>query len=55
LLSSNRLFASIYLLCHGAAKVALVVALWMNALWPYPLTIVVFGAFSVYQTYRFSH
>ena len=31
LLSSNRLFASMYLLSHGAVKVVLVVALWMNA------------------------
>ncbi|MGA7791502.1 MAG: DUF2127 domain-containing protein, partial [Candidatus Acidiferrales bacterium] len=42
LLSSNRLFASMYLLSHGATKVILVVALWMNALWGYPLTIFVF-------------
>jgi uncharacterized membrane protein len=55
LLSSNRLFASMYLLSHGAVKVVLAVALWMNAQWAYPLTIFVFGGFSVYQTYRYSH
>src|SRR6266478_4010969 len=55
LLSSNRLFASLYLLAHGATKVVLVVALWMNALWAYPLTIFVFAAFSAYQLYRYSH
>ena len=54
LLSSNRLFASMYLLSHGATKVILVVALWMNALWGYPLTIFVFGAFGAYQMYRYS-
>ncbi|HTS06331.1 MAG TPA: DUF2127 domain-containing protein [Methylococcaceae bacterium] len=55
LLGSNRLFASMYLLSHGVTKAALVVALWMNALWAYPLTIFVFAAFSVYQMYRYSH
>jgi uncharacterized membrane protein len=55
LLSSNRLFASLYLLTHGATKVVLVVALWRNALWAYPLTIFVFVAFSAYQLYRYSH
>ena len=54
LLSGNKLFASLYLLSHGLTKVILVVALWMNALWAYPLTIVVFAAFSVYQMYRYS-
>jgi uncharacterized membrane protein len=55
LLSSNRLFASMYLLSHGAVKVILVIALWMNALWAYPLTIFVFGGFGAYQMYRYSH
>jgi uncharacterized membrane protein len=55
LLSSNRLFASIYLLSHGAVKVVLVVSLWRNAQWAYPLTIFVFGGFSTYQMYRYSH
>jgi uncharacterized membrane protein len=55
LLSSNHLFASLYLLSHGATKVVLVVALWMSALWAYPLTIFVFAAFSAYQMYRYSH
>jgi uncharacterized membrane protein len=55
LLSGNRLFASLYLLSHGATKVVLVVALWMNKLWAYPLTIFVFATFSAYQTYQYSH
>jgi uncharacterized membrane protein len=53
ILGSHRLFASLYLLSHGVTKVAIVVALWMNKLWAYPLTMVVFGAFSVYQMYRY--
>jgi uncharacterized membrane protein len=55
LLSGNKLFASLYLLSHGLTKVILVVALWMNALWAYPLTIVLLAVFSVYQMYRFTH
>ena len=34
-------------------KVALVLGLWMKKLWAYPLTIAVFAAFCVYQTYRY--
>jgi uncharacterized membrane protein len=51
---AHRRFASIYLLSHGLTKVILVIALWMNSMWAYPLTIFVFGGFSVYQMYRFS-
>jgi uncharacterized membrane protein len=52
---SNPLFASIFLLSHGLAKVGLAVALWLNALWAYPIAIGVFSAFGIYQVYRISH
>jgi uncharacterized membrane protein len=55
LVNGSRLFAVLYLLTHGATKVVLIVALWMNARWAYPLTIFVFAAFGVYQMYRYSH
>jgi uncharacterized membrane protein len=48
-------FASIYLLSHGIIKVVLVMCLWMNKLWAYPLTIAVFAAFCGYQLHRFTH
>ena len=48
----RRLF---YLLTHGLVKVILVVCLWMNKLWAYPLTIAVFGLFMLYQMARFTH
>jgi uncharacterized membrane protein len=48
-------FASLYLLSHGITKVALVVCLWMNKLWAYPLTIMVFAGFCVYQIRRYMH
>lgn len=53
--NSDPLFASAYLISHGLVKVILVAALWMNQLWAYPLTIFVFSAFMIYQTYRFAH
>lgn len=54
-LLSNRKFAALYLLAHGATKFMLVVALWTKAQWAYPLTIILFAAFDAYQIYRFSH
>ena len=55
LTSGNRLFAALFLLSHGLTKIVLVIALWRNRLWAYPLMILVFGGFSVYQVYRFSY
>ncbi|MGH9560745.1 MAG: DUF2127 domain-containing protein [Terracidiphilus sp.] len=52
---TGPLFASIYLLAHGVVKIVLAIALWMNELRAYPVAIVVFGAFAVYQIYRYSH
>lgn len=53
--NSDPLFASLYLLSHGLTKVVLVIALWLDRLWAYPLTIFVLGVFMVYQVYRFTH
>jgi len=47
-------FASMYLLSHGITKVILVVCLWLNKLWAYPLTIFVFAGFCFYQVHRFT-
>jgi uncharacterized membrane protein len=55
LANADPAFASLFLLSHGVTKVALVTCLWMNKLWAYPLTIVVFAAFSAYQMYRYTH
>jgi uncharacterized membrane protein len=51
----STLFAAIYLLSHGLAKVVLVVALLRNQLWAYPATIALLGAFIAYQLYRLSY
>jgi uncharacterized membrane protein len=47
-------FAAIYLLGHGVVKIGLVWALLKQKLWAYPLSIIVFGAFIVYQLYRYT-
>lgn len=47
-------FAAIYLLSHGAVKLWLIVGLLRERLWYYPTALIVFGAFIVYQLYRFS-
>ncbi len=48
-------FAAYYLLSHGLVKAILVVCLWMNKLWAYPLTIAVFAGFMLYQMQRYLH
>jgi uncharacterized membrane protein len=55
LASGSTHFASLYLLTHGLIKALLVIALWFDALWAYPLTMFVFGTFCVYQVHRFMH
>lgn len=51
---STQHFAAVYLLAHGVIKLWLVVGLLRLRLWYYPTALVVFGAFVVYQLYRFS-
>jgi len=46
-------FASFYLLSHGIIKLAVILLLWRKKLWAYPLSIVVFLGFIVYQMYHF--
>jgi uncharacterized membrane protein len=51
---SGQRFAAVYLFSHGVIKIGLVWALLRHKLWAYPLSIIVFGAFIVYQLYRFT-
>lgn len=51
---SGEHFAALYLLSHGAVKVFLVIGLLRNRGWAYPAALAVFGAFIVYQVYRFT-
>lgn len=52
---SGEHFMAVYLFLHGVVKVVVVLALLRGKLWAYPLAIVVFGAFVLYQVYRFSY
>jgi uncharacterized membrane protein len=47
-------FFAFYLLSHGILKGAVVVALLKEKLWAYPAAIALFGAFILYQLYRYS-
>jgi uncharacterized membrane protein len=52
---STTLFAALYLLSHGIAKVVLVVALLREQLWAYPWMIGLLSAFILYQVYRLTY
>src|SRR5215831_17639224 len=51
---SGQHFMAFYLLSHGVTKIFLVGALLKDKLWAYPLAVIVFGTFIVYQLYRFT-
>jgi uncharacterized membrane protein len=48
----TRIFAAVYLLSHGLAKVVVVVAVLRNKTWAYPAMIALLAAFVVYQLYK---
>ena len=52
---STQYFTSIYLLSHGVIKAVLIVGLLREKLWYYPVAIIVFVSFILYQLYRFNH
>jgi uncharacterized membrane protein len=47
-------FAAVYLLAHGVVKLWLIVGLLRERLWYFPVSIMVFGLFIVYQVYRYT-
>ncbi len=51
---SSQHFAAFYLLTHGIIKLWLILGLWKGRLAYYPVAIVVFGFFIVYQIYRYN-
>jgi len=54
-LSANaQLFAAIYVLAHGVIKALLVYGLLRDELWAFPTAIGIFGAFVMYQIYRYA-
>ncbi len=50
---SLKIFFAIYLLIHGIIKLGLIVALWKEKLWAYPLSGIIFILFIFYQIYRY--
>jgi uncharacterized membrane protein len=51
----GTIFASVYLLSHGIAKVVLVIAVLRQQVWAYPGMMALLGAFIGYQIYRLSY
>ncbi len=51
---SSQHFTSLYLLSHGIIKIFLVAGLLREKFWFYPLAMIVFALFILYQFFRFS-
>lgn len=47
-------FVIIYLLFHGIVKLAVIILLWKKQLWAYPVSVIVFTGFIVYQLVQFA-
>ena len=50
---SSQSFAAFYLLIHGVINAFIVVELWREKLWAYPVALAVLGGFTAYQVYLF--
>jgi uncharacterized membrane protein len=51
---NTQYFTAFYLLSHGVIKLFLIAGLLRERLWYYPLAMIVFAFFIMYQLYRFS-
>ncbi len=51
---SAQTFASLYLLSHGIIKFFLMIGLLKKKLWVYPVTLIFFFFFIIYQFYRYT-
>jgi uncharacterized membrane protein len=51
---STQYFTAFYLFSHGVVKLFLIAGLLRERLWYYPLAMIVFAFFIMYQLYRFS-
>lgn len=52
---STQHFATLYLVAHGAIKIALVAGLLRGLRWSYPVALMVLTAFIAYQGFRLYH
>ena len=50
----DQYFGVIYLLVHGIIKCLIIALLWRRKLWAYPVSIISFVLFIVYQIYRYT-
>ena len=50
---SGQVFGFVYLLIHGVIKIFIILSLWKRKMWAYPVAIVFFAAFGVYQIYKY--
>lgn len=50
----TRQFVFAYLLSHGVIKIILVISLLKKNLWAYPVSLIVFSLFILYQLYRYT-
>ncbi len=48
---TSKLFAALYLIGHGIVNGLIVVGLWKEKTWAYPVSFIVLGAFTAYQIY----
>jgi len=53
--SSTQASIAIYMLLHGATKIAIIWLLWKKILWAYPLAMGIFGLFIGYEVYGYLH
>lgn len=51
---STQNFGVFYLISHGLIKLILVIFLWKRKIWAYPITIISFVLFIIYQLYRYT-
>lgn len=51
----SQVFWAVIFLAHGIAKLLLVLGLWSKRLWVYPVAIVVFSCFVIYQVVHIAY
>jgi len=51
--SSLKLFIAVYLIVHGAIKIGLLSSLWLQERKVYPIAILIFALFVIYQIYEY--
>lgn len=51
----SQIFIALYLITHGVIKIFIVANLLKNRLWAYPVAILFFVGFLIYQVYEYAH